>query len=401
MKPLAITGLGVVSPIGIGRAPFRQALDSPSTASERAFGRTPTFAPAEVIPGAHVAEVWDFDPSEYLGAKGHRNFDRLTKFLIVAAKHALEDAGLKREGQFVQLDALRIGVCSATGYGSLDAITELNRVAELEDPRYINPTRFPNTVINSSAGYVSIWEDLRAPNTTIVDGNCGALDAVLSSETHLANGRADAFLVGGGEILSEPLYVAFRKLGVLAETRQGDGGLTLGEGAVYCCVERLSHATARGANILAKIVGYGTAFEPPASEARIVHSSADAVARAIRGALADAGLTAADVDAVASSLGGLEEIDRPERAGIAMALGADVAVATPKSIYGETFGAGGALGIATALGWLDGAPVGPVTSGTVPDEIRTVLVTAVGFYGNVSAVVLQRADLPSPHEKTS
>lgn len=401
MKPLAITGLGVVSPIGVGRAPFRQALASVASASEAAFARTPTFAPPEQIPGARVAEVWDFDPSVYLGAKGHRNFDRLTKFLIVAAKHALEDAGLKREGQFVHLSALRIGVCSATGYGSLDAITELNRVAELEDPRYINPTRFPNTVINSSAGYVSIWEDLRAPNTTIVDGNCGALDAVLSSETHLAQKRADAFLVGGGEILSEPLYVAFRKLGVLAETRAGDGGLSLGEGAAYCCVERLADARARRANVLGQIVGYGTAFESPSSEARIVHASADAVARAIRGALADASASPEDIDAVASSMGGLDEIDRPESEGIEMVLGPRVAVATPKAIYGETFGAGGALGMATALAWLDGAPVGPLHSGNAPSEVRTALITSVGFYGNVSAVILRRADVSSPHEKTS
>ena len=165
-------------------------------------------------------------------------------------------------------------IISATAYGSLDAITELNLVAEREDPRYINPARFPNTVINAAAGYVSIWEDLRAPNVTIVDGNCGALDAWLTAETHLAHQRADVFLVGGGEVVSEPLYRAFRKLGLVAEGdaawspgESSANGMRPGEGAPYVCVERPAEARPPGATVRALPVGYGTAFSPPESEA--------------------------------------------------------------------------------------------------------------------------------------
>ena len=108
-------------------------------------------------------------------------------------------------------------MCSSTAYGSLDSITELNLVAELEDPRYINPARFPNTVINAAAGYVSIWEDLRAPNATIVDGNCGALDAVLSCRNApCAQAARMRSWSGGGDVLTEPLYLALRRLGAIA-----------------------------------------------------------------------------------------------------------------------------------------------------------------------------------------
>ena len=189
--------------MGLGEDSLREAFSDPSGATARAFGGEPTVLDPEKFPEAHGAEVWGFEPKEHLGPKGHRNFDRLTKYLIVAGKLALESAGVKKDGEFVSaLKPEQVGVCSSTAYGSLDSITELNLVAELEDPRYINPARFPNTVINAAAGYVSIWEDLRAPNATIVDGNCGALDAVLSCETHLAHRRADAFLVGGGDASS-------------------------------------------------------------------------------------------------------------------------------------------------------------------------------------------------------
>lgn len=387
---LAITGLGLVSPLGVSRSEWNASLVDPATARARAFG-----AASEVTGTTGSAEVWGFDPNSHLGPKGHRSFDRLTKYMIAAAKGALEDAGIKRDGAFVEgaPPATEIGICSATAYGSLDAITELNRVAELEDPRYINPTRFPNTVVNAAAGYVSIWEDLRAPNTTIVDGNCGALDAVLVASTHLAHQRGDAFLVGGGEVVSEPLHAALSRLGVLRG--EDGGGVEMGEGACYAIVERAEDAALRGARVLSEIIGYGTAFEPPASEAVLVHASPDAVARAAIEALDEAGISPDEVDAVAGSAGGMAAIDAAEAEGLARVFGGwrgrgDIPVASPKAIIGETFGAAGAFGMAAALAWMEGAPVAPLRGDAV-ERPRTILVTTLGLYGNASAIVMRRA----------
>lgn len=400
MKPLAITGVGVVSPIGIGRAQWRAALNDPASAAHKAFSGTPTVLSPEKVPNALAAEVWGFDPALTLGDKGLRNFDRLTKLMIVAAKEALEDSGLKRDGAHVVTTGDRVGVAVATAYGSLDVMTELNLVAELEDPRFLNPNRFPNTVANSSAGYVAIWEDLRAPNVTVVDGNCGALDAVLAAETHLACRRADAFIVGGGEVLSEPLFLAFRKLGLLAEAgdncQPGYGesvGVRLAEGAAFLCVENLAMAEQRKARVLAEIVGYGSAFEPPSSEALVVNASADAVTRAIDLALADAGLNASDIDVVSSGVSGLPQFDRVELSALKARFGEQIAIVAPKAIYGESLGAGGAFAMAQVIEWFDGAPVAPLINGMVNGSTkgtpRHVLVSTVGFYGNVSAVVLR------------
>lgn len=384
---LAITSLGVVSPFGVGRAAWEAALTDPEAAAATAIRSESEVLDNEALPDTRTAECWGFDPKEHLGKRGHRTFDRLTKFLIAAAKHALIDAGIKdAEGTYVTgaPGPDRIGICSATAYGSLDAITELNLVAELEDPRFINPARFPNTVVNAAAGYVSIWEDLRAPNTTVVDGNCGALDAILVAATHLRVGRADGFLVGGGEVVSEPLYRALARLGVV-----GPEGATMGEGAAYLFVEPRAGAEARGAQMLGRLTGYGTAFAPPESEALLVHGSADAVARAGREALAEAGLEPAEVDVVAAATSGVGPMDYAEREGLAAVFGERAALATPKALHGETFGAAGAFGLAAGLSWIGGAPVAPLVAGEAPTEVRTVLVSTIGYYGNASAVVLQ------------
>ena len=395
MRPLAITGVGLVSPLGIGFPDFRDAMNRHAELGDGAFLRESTVLSPEKIPQPHAAEVASFDPTPFLGSKGLRNHDRLTLFLLVAAKQALQDAGLKHNGEHKVYSPSRVGLCSATAYGSLDAINELVMVAELEDPRFMNPNRFPNTVINSAAGYVSIWEDLRAPNITVVDGNCGSLDVMLNAETHLSHSRADAFLVGGGEVLSDPLYLAFRKLDILAENgrvfRPGSAegqGMRLGEAAVYFCVEREEDATKRGFDRYGRVIGYGNAFEPPESDAVVVHASQKSIERTISAALVDAGLKASDIDGVCGSLNGVPVFDRAELAAIEAVLGRDVPVVAPKSVYGETFGSGGALATAVALAWLSGAAVGPLAQGTMKNKPSTLLVLAVGFYGNVSAIIV-------------
>ncbi|MGO8993203.1 MAG: beta-ketoacyl synthase N-terminal-like domain-containing protein [Polyangiaceae bacterium] len=391
MKPRAITGLGIVSPLGMGREPFFRAMAAPTVLAD-----APPF-PVETFDGtkyerADVAEVRGFDPTKYLGDKGLRTLDRLTKLLCVAARLAMHDAGFKKDNQYVQSSPDKVGVICSNAYGSLEAITELDRVAQLEDARYINPAKFPNTVANSASGYVSIWEDLRALNVSVSDGNCGALDAVACGDIYLDAGRAEALLVGGGEAISEPLFVAFLKLGALAADAPAvvQGGTRLGEGAAFFSMEPRERAVARGARVRAEVTGYGTAFVPPESEASLIHPSREAAERAIRSALADAGIEPKDVDAVASSVSGLSVFDHAELDAIRAVFGDAVCVAAPKAVLGETLGAGGAMGMAAALAWFEGAAPSAIIRGKAPRETRTVLVSAMGFYGNASAVVMRR-----------
>jgi 3-oxoacyl-[acyl-carrier-protein] synthase II len=394
VKPRALTGLGIASPLGLGREPFFRAMHAPRLLCDSPAAPIESFDGTK-YPGADVAEVRGFDPAKYLGDKGLRTLDRLTKLLVVAARFTMHDAGFKKDNLFVQSSPDRVGVCCSNAYGSLEAITELDRVAQLEDARYINPAKFPNTVANSASGYVSIWEDLRALNVSVSDGNCGALDAVACADIYLDAARADAILVGGGEAISEPLFVAFLKLGALADAQfAGDapvqGGTRLGEGAAFFSMEPIELAAARGARARALVTGYGTSFVPPESEASLIHPSGEAVARAVQSALDDAGIAPGDVDVVASGASGLAAFDREELAAIARVFGDRACVAAPKAILGESLGAAGAMGMAAALAWFEGAPPSAIVRGSPPREVRTVLVTAMGFYGNASAVVLRK-----------
>jgi 3-oxoacyl-(acyl-carrier-protein) synthase len=385
VKPRAITGFGVVSTLAIGREPFFRAMKEPLALCSGPRHPIETFDGAN-YPDAAIAEVRGFDPSKWLGDKGLRTLDRLTKLLLVSARLAMHDAGFKKDNQYVQSSPDRVGLCCSNAYGSLEAITELDRVAKLEDARYINPAKFPNTVSNSASGYVSIWEDLRALNVSVSDGNCGALDAFACADVYLDTGRAGALLVGGAEAMSEALFLAFHKLGALSS----EHSTLLGEGAVLFAVEPPEHAAARAATVRAHVTGYGTAFVPPESEHSLIHPSTEAVERAIRTALSDASIAAEDVDVVASSVSGLAPFDRAEREAFARVFGDRVCVAAPKAVLGETLGAAGAMGMAAALAWFDGAPPMAVVSGAAPREVRTVVVSAMGFYGNASAVVLKK-----------
>lgn len=393
MTPRLVTGLGIACALGTGADTFFRGL---------ADGKRLSGLPASAItsfdvskyPDAHIVEVPEFDATKYLGDKGLRTLDRLTKLLVVAARLCMHDAAIKKDNLWVALAPERVGVVCSNAYGSLEAITELDRVAKLEDARYINPAKFPNTVSNSASGYVSIWEDLRALNVSVSDGNCGGLDAVACADIFLETARADAILTGGGEAMSEALFVAFQKLGVLGPVT-GGGARTidtrLGEGAAFLALEVPEVARARGARVLGEIVGYGTSFHVP-DESAVVHASREAMKRAITTALADAELAPADVDLVVSSVAGIPLLDDEELAGIRDVVPA-AAIVAPKLFLGETLGAGGTFGMAASLAWLGGAPVASdlFVGGSAPTRVRHVVVTSIGYYGNASAVVMRAA----------
>jgi 3-oxoacyl-[acyl-carrier-protein] synthase II len=367
VNPRAITGLGVVSPIGIGRKAFFDAL---------AAGTRPTSKDGQL-------EVPDFDATKYLGDKGLRALDRLTKLLVVAARLALHDAGLKRDGAWVALSPEQVGIVVSNAYGSLEAITELDRVATLEDARYINPSRFPLTVANSAAGYASIWEELRALNVSVSDGNCGALDAAACADVLLDQARARALLVGGAEAMSEALLVGFQRIGAVED------GATLGEGAALVVVETLEAARGRKADVLVEVTGYGTSFASPEREASLVYAAPDALEQAIHDALADAAMAPGDVDVVVSGVSGLKAFDDAELSAITRAVGADVGVVAPKLALGETLGAGGAMAMAAAVAILRHDVRSHGVRGTLRTAPRTALVTSLGYYGNASALVMR------------
>lgn len=406
-RTVAVTGIGVLSPIAIGREQYWEALASGKTG----------FSPVTLFDTSafdvHVAgEIRDFDPVLFLGKKGLRELDRSTRLLCSAAKLALDDARLPVTDE----NTRSLGVSVGTTFGSLHSISQFDRQGLLEGPRYVNPSHFPNTVLNSPASRVSIRFNIKGFNTTLSSGFCASLDAVSYAADFIRLNRAVAVLAGGVEELCEETFLAFYTLGFLSGAGGSDplcrpfdarrNGTIFSEGSAVLILEDSKHAVRRGAEIHAFIRGYGNSFDTATGKdlAQEGKGLKDAVSIALR----DAGLAPEDIDYISSSANGTKQPDSMESKVIKEVFGrhaSAVPVSSIKSMIGESFSASGALALAAAVGAIRKGFVPPtvnyrdkdpecgleyVSCNAVVKDIRNVLVLSSDPYGSSSAVVLGR-----------
>ena len=354
-----------------------------------------------------AGEIPDFDPIPYLGKKGIRELDRSTRLICSAAKLALEDARLVITGD----NSDTVGISIGATFGSLHSISQFDRVGLTEGPRYVNPSHFPNTVINSPASQVSIRFGIKGFNTTISNGFCAGLDSLIYACDFLRLNRADAVLAGGVEELCEETFFGFERLGCLSGSDGTEplccpfdarrNGVTLSEGAAILALEDLNAARNRGADILAVVLGYGSSFDHSAGEG-------EGMRRAVTAALADAGSSTGDIDYISSCANASRDLDRVETKVIKEVFGGDsrmVPVSSIKSMIGESFSASGSFSLASAVGVIRDGIIPPTINylkrdpdcdlDYVPNEarempVKRVLVTASDPYGQNSAVILGR-----------
>jgi 3-oxoacyl-(acyl-carrier-protein) synthase len=285
-----------------------------------------------------------------------------------------------------------------------------------EGPRFVDATLFPNTVINSPAGFVSIFFGLGGPNTTIADGAASSLAALDYASTLLRRGRADAVLAGGFEELSPWVFLGLHNAGRLAVTggegggsvpfARGRSGIAPGEGAAFL---RLA---ASSSEPLAWITGQAAASAPGslrAPQALDAAAARSAMVLAMRGALQSAGLGPEQVDAVWASAGGQPVLDALAAQALAEVFGARTAVlpvVAVKGALGECYGAAGALQVAAAVRGLQEGLLPPTAGEAPPDPdlglgglaarprslaAQHVLVNAFDGLGNNRSLVLSRA----------
>ncbi|MDP2156257.1 MAG: beta-ketoacyl-[acyl-carrier-protein] synthase family protein [Nitrospirota bacterium] len=399
-KKLAITGLGVISPLGTGRDEFWLGLRQGKTG----FRKITLFDPR--LPGiAKAGEITDFDPAIFLGKKGLRELDRSTRLVCSAAKLALDDAGLVINDD----NSDQVGVSIGATFGSLHSISQFDRVGLTEGPRYVNPSHFPNTVINSPASQISIRFRIKGFNTTISTGFCSGLDSLIYASDFLRLKRVEAVLAGGVEELCEETFQGFHLLGCLSGSDGTEqvccpfdrrrSGVILSEGAAVIALEDLAAARKRGADILAVVLGYGTAFDLPARKG-------SGLSRAIAAALSDSGSSADEIDYVSSCANSSVDLDRLETRVIREIFGGRsraIPVSSIKSMIGESFSASGSMSLVSAVGVLKDGVIPPTINykekdaecdlDYVPNEARKervnrVLVTTSDPYGQNSAVIL-------------
>ncbi len=356
-KRIVITGVGVVASNGIGKEAFWGALEK----GETGIKEVSLFDTSKMTTKL-AGEIKGFDAKVYLGEKGLRLLDRSTKLVNVASKLALDDAGFV----VTEENTDEVGVVLGTTLGSVWSISEFDKQALIEGPRYVNPALFPNTVINSPASQVSIRFGIKGFNTTIATGFTSSFDALKYACDFIQWDRAKAVLAGGVEELCIQTYLGFYKLKFLAGSKDEPGvelscpfdkrrnGIVFGEGSVMVLIEDLESAKARGARIYAEIRSIGYAFDP--FRVNKYNRRGPGIRKALAEALAEAELMPKDINYISANANSTKEADLIETEAIKDVFGdasAKIPVSSIKSQVGETFSASGAMQMAAGVGSLE------------------------------------------------
>jgi 3-oxoacyl-[acyl-carrier-protein] synthase II len=406
-RRVVVTGAGVISPLADSPAGLHAAL----CAGRSAIKPIELFS-TEGIGCRRAGEIRPFEPRDYLGECNLRPIDRTSRLLLIAAQGALAASGWTPE-----LRAQReVGLALGTTFCSVRTIAEFDRRGLQLGPAHASPLDFSNSVINAAAGQTAIWHNLRGVNSTISAGEVSGLQAMAYAADLIRGGRAEALLAGGVEELCFESFLGYYRAGRLCGSTAGGeecavpydarrNGFALAEGAALLMLEEAQVAAARGAEVAAEVLGWGSAFAASRKEG----DAAAALARAVRLALEDAGVAPREIDVLSASASGSVAVDRWEALGVAAALGARAAelpVTAVKSMLGEAMGASGALQAVALLGTLsDGALPGILGLESVEEDfplagavaelrrlaVRRALLTAAGADGHCCALVLGEA----------
>jgi 3-oxoacyl-[acyl-carrier-protein] synthase II len=351
-RRVVVTGLGAVTPVGVGTDRFWQGL----LAAQSGIRPIDQFD-ASQLPTRFAASVPDFDPLAYLDRKEARHLDRFAQMGLAAAEMAWQDSGLR------QVDPARAGVIAGTGIGGITTLLEQEAVLNNRGPSRVSPFLIPMMIGNILAGHAAIRFGLRGPNLTTVTACASSGHALGEALRAIQHGEADVMLAGGAESVMVPVaFAGFSSMRALS-TRNDDyahasrpfdrdrDGFVIGEGAGFVVLESFRHAERRGARIYAEFAGYGRS----ADAYHIVepHPEGEGAALAMQRALDDAGLTVDDIDYINAHGTSTPVGDVAETVAIKRVFGERayrIGVSSTKSVTGHLLGAAGAVeAVATVL----------------------------------------------------
>ena len=346
-RRVVVTGVGLLTPLGIGTEPSWEAI----RAGRSGIARITQFDPADF--SCQIAgEVKGFDPTQYIEKKEIKKMGRFIQFAIAAADFALKDSGLKVTPENEE----RVGVYIGSGIGGFEVIEREHKTLLEHGPRRISPFFIPATIINLASGHISIRTGAKGPNSATATACTTSAHSIGDSYRMIERGDADAMICGGAEAPVTPMgiggFAAMRALSTRNDeperaSRPWDknrDGFVVGEGAGVLVIEELESARARGANVLAEVVGYGMSADafhltaPPAD--------GDGAFRVMRNAMKNAGIEPSRVDYINAHGTSTEVGDRVETVAIKRAFGEHaykVAVSSTKSMMGHPLGGAGGI----------------------------------------------------------
>jgi nodulation protein E len=363
MNRVVITGIGVVSPVGLANAEFWSAL----VAGRSGIGPI-SIIPTERLTAKVAAQVLGFDPAAHFDPKRASMIDRMAQFAVVAARSAVRDAGLAIDEAL----ALEVATIVGTGVGGQNTQDDSYYRLYGENARKLHPLTIPRLMINSGVSHVSMDLGLKGPAYSIASACASGTHAIGAAFQMLRSGQAPVAITGGAEAcVTVGTLKGWEALRVLAadtcrpfsKTRSG---LVLGEGAAILVLETHAHAAARGARIYAEIVGFGMS----ADAADITAPDAEGAARAISAALRDAQFAPDAIDYVNAHGTGTTLNDRTETIAVRKAFGAHadrLAASSIKGALGHSLGAAGALEAAATALTLQTQTIPPTANYEEPD----------------------------------
>ena len=372
MTKVVITGMGVVSPIGIGLEAFWDSL----VHGRSGVGKV-TFFDVSRYACRIAGEVRDFKPEAFIEKKKIRRMDRFTQFAMAATKMALADSGL----DMARENPERVGVIVGSGVGGLQTIEEELKTLLERGPRRVSPFLIPKIIYNMAAGEIAIQYGMGGPNYAVASACATANNAMGEAVRHIRYGDADVMVSGGSEAAITQLGLSgFSQAGALAESYNDNPtkasrpfdknreGFLMGEGAGVVILESEAHAKARGARIYAELAGYGATDDAyhitsPSPEGK-------SQARAVRLALKDAGMNPEEVDYVNAHGTSTTVNDKAETLVIKAVLGdraKKIPVSSTKSMTGHLLGAAGGVELIATILSMHKGMVHPTINYETPD----------------------------------
>jgi 3-oxoacyl-[acyl-carrier-protein] synthase II len=408
-RRVVVTGIGLVSPLGVGTDANWQAL----LAGRSGIARITRFDPAAFA--AQIAgEVKGFDPLQFLDKKDVKKMDVFIQYAIAASQFAVDDARL----QVTSATADRTGVYIASGIGGFSTIEREHEALLKDGPRRISPFFIPSAIINLAAGQVSIRYGAKGPNLATCTACSASAHAVGDAFEIIKRGDADAMIAGGSEAAITPMgvggFAAMRALSTRNDEperasrpfdRERDG-FVIGEGSGVIVLEELERARGRGARIYAEVVGYGMSAD--AFHITAPSEDGDGAIRAMRMALTKAGVEPARVAYINAHGTSTPYNDKLETLAIKALFGehaSKLAISSTKSMTGHLLGAAGGVEAGITALAIYHQQVPPTINQDVPDPecdldyvpwrcralpIEHALSNSFGFGGTNAALLFRR-----------
>ncbi len=352
MRRVVVTGMGAVTPIGLNVNEFWNGVKE----SKVGIGQITRFDASE-FKVKIAAEVKGFAAKDYMDPKTAKRMELFSQYAVVAAKEAIEQAGLCMEKE----DPYRVGTAVGSGTGSLQSIERNEKRMKEKGPNRIEPLLVPLMISNMASGNISIYFGLKGKSINVVTACATGTHNIGEAYRTIQYGDADVMVAGGTEACVTPIGIGgFAALTALNTTEdvtrasipfdKDRAGFVLGEGAGVVVLEELEHAKARGAKILAEVAGYGAT-----SDAYHITSPAEdgmGAANAMTFAMNDAGMAPSQIDYINAHGTSTHHNDLFETRAIKLAFGEaqnDVLVSSTKSMVGHLLGAAGGIEFITCV----------------------------------------------------